>query len=123
MKRLLIIIMLMLAMPVVRAEMLSLEQCVDTAVAHNPSVAAASLSVERQRMLQATAFNPPMTEVTLKQETTGGGGPENGVYFGQEFDFPTLYIARHKSLVARSDLEAGRLNVLRADIRGEVGRL
>ena len=123
MKRLLIIIMLMLAMPVVRAEMLSLEQCVDTAVAHNPSVAAASLSVERQRMLQATAFNPPMTEVTLKQETTGGGGPENGVYFGQEFDFPTLYIARHKSLVARSDLEAGRLNVLLADIRGEVGRL
>ena len=106
-----------------KAEVFTLEQCVDTALAHNPSVAAAALSVEKQRILQSTAFNPPMTEVTLKQETTGGGGPENGVYFGQEFDFPTLYLARHKSLVARSELEAGRLNVLLADISGEVGRL
>lgn len=103
-----------------RGASFSLEQCVDSALRLNPAVNAAALQVEKARLLKATAFDPPMTEVTLKQETTGGGGPENGVYFGQEFDFPTLYVARHRSLQARSSLEAARYDVMMAETEREV---
>ena len=123
MLRLCFFISALLALLPCRAAVLSLEQCVDSALARNPALAAAALSVERARILKATAFNPPMTEISLKQETTGGGGPENGVFFGQEFDFPTLYLARHKSLEARRALEADRFGALLAEVRGQVGSI
>lgn len=99
---------------------LSLEQWVDSAMNRNPAVAAAALQVEKSRILQGTAFDPPKTEITLKQETTGGGGPENGVYFGQEFEFPTTYVARRNTLAAGTRLEESRFSVLAADIEKEV---
>ena len=102
---------------------LTLEECVDSALAHNPAVAAAALEVERARVLHATAFDPPKTEVVLKQETTGGGGPENGVFFGQDFEFPTLYVARHRALTARSRLQNSRFRALEAQTENEVTSL
>lgn len=101
----------------------SFEECVDSAVAHNPAVEAAALEIERSRVLKSTAFDAPMTEITLKQETTGGGGPENGVYFGQEFAFPSVYVARGKSLSARHDLAQGRFDVLVADLERDIARV
>lgn len=99
---------------------MSLEQCIDSAMANNPAVAAAALQVEKARILQGTAFDAPKTEITLKQETTGGGGPENGVAFGQEFEFPTLYVARHKSLSASTRLEESRFNRLAIELERDV---
>lgn len=115
-----IILMILGTMFPVRGEVMTLEQCVDSALVYSPSVAVAALEIERARVMKGTAFNPPMTEITLKQETTGGGGPENGVYFGQQFDFPTLYVARHRSLQAQGDLAASRFDLLVRDIRKEV---
>lgn len=100
---------------------LTLEQCVDSALARNPALNAAALEVERARILQGTAFDAPKTEVTLKQETTGGGGPENGVFFGQEFDFPTLYVARGRALSAATRLEESRYARLLSEVQREVG--
>ena len=103
-----------------KAAVLSLEACIDSALANNPAVAAAALAVEKARLLERTAFNPSGTEITLKQETTGGGGPENGVYFGQSFDFPTVYMARRRALKEGSVLASGRFNVKAAEIEKEV---
>lgn len=120
-KKIILLLPILCAMlPCSGAVPLTLEQCVDSALARNPAVGAAALEVERARLMRATAFDPPMTEVTLKQETTGGGGPENGVYFGQQFDFPTLYVARHRSLSAQTDLAGSRFDLLVRDVRREV---
>lgn len=97
-----------------------LEECVDSALVCNPTVRAAALEAGKARMLKGTAFDPPMTEITLKQETTGGGGPENGVYFGQEFDFPTAYIYRHKALSAEALLKESRLMITAAEVEKQV---
>lgn len=102
---------------------ISIEECIDSAFTRNPALNAAALEIEKARILKGTAFNPPMTEVTLKQETTGGGGPENGVYFGQEFDFPTVYFARYRSLSAQKELQSSRYDVLSAEVVKEVSSL
>lgn len=98
----------------------TLEQCLEMAAEADPAIRGARLEVEKANVLKRTAFDPAQTEITLKQETTGGGGPDNGVYFGQEFDFPSLYVARHKALSARSDLEQTRLLRLLSDLETEV---
>lgn len=98
----------------------TLEECVDSALAHNPAVTAAALEIERARIMQGTAFDPPKTEVTLKQDATDGGGPENGVYFGQEVDFPSLYVARGKSLKAATRLQESRFDLLAAEVERDV---
>lgn len=102
------------------SRVLTYQECVDSALAASPSLKAASLSAEKARVLQGTAFNPPMTEITLKQETTGGGGPENGVYFGQEFEFPSVYVSRHKALTAQTELERNRILALMLEVENQV---
>lgn len=123
MMRVAIVIIALLTGLLARAYEMTLEQCVDSALLHSPRLQAASLEVDRARIMRSTAFDPPNTEVTLKQETTGGGGPENGVYFGQEFDFPTKYVARHKSLAAQGDLAATRHSQQAVEVRREVSEL
>ena len=104
------------------ARVMTLQECMDSALANNPSVAAATLSVEKARIMKGTAFNPPFTSVTLKQETTGGGGPENGVAFNQEFEFPSIYVARHHALDARVDLERSRLSLLSNQLKTDISK-
>lgn len=99
---------------------MTLEACLDSALARNPALNAAALEVERAGIMRGTAFDPPFTGVTLKQETTGGGGPENGVAFSQDFAFPTLYVARHRQLDALYSLERSRYDVQYALLEAEV---
>lgn len=119
-RRLRLLILPLMLLVAVAAKAISLEACVDSALSSNPALGAAALEAQKARILKGTAFNPPMTEVTLKQETTGGGGPENGVFFGQEFDFPSLYVARHRELDARSSLAESRFGLLAARKESEV---
>ncbi|MDE5786717.1 MAG: TolC family protein, partial [Duncaniella sp.] len=99
------------------ATAMSLDECLRAAAA-SPVVRSGSIAVEKARILQGTAFDPDMTEVSLTQETTTGDSPDNGVNFSQEFDFPTLYVARHKALkavttVAGRTLESEKIRVER----------
>lgn len=87
------------------AEIMTLAECIDSAASHNPALQIASGAVEKARILKGTAFDPEQTSLTLKQETTGGGGPENGITVSQDFEFPTVYVARHKALKAEEELE------------------
>lgn len=82
---------------------MSLDDCL-RAVTASPTVRSGSLAVDKARIMQGTAFDPEMTEISLTQETTTGDSPDNGVNFSQAFDFPTLYIARYKALKAETAL-------------------
>lgn len=110
------------ALPLRGERIMTLEQCVDSALVCNPSVAGAGLEIEKAVALQGTAFNPSFLDITLKQETTGGGGPENGVAFSQEFDFPSIYVARHKALTAQTGLSRNRFMLLCTEIETEVAQ-
>lgn len=98
------------------AQTMSLDDCLAIAAEQNPSLRSASLALDRARALQQTAFDAPATEITLKQTPVDGGGPENGVSFSQEFEFPTRYVARHRMLSAMTEGERLALRRAEADL-------
>lgn len=99
---------------------LNLEECLDSAYRLNGNMKAAAMEIERAGLLKGTAFNPPKTSVALKQETTGGGGPDNGVAFTQEFEFPTVYVERGKALKAQEEIERNNYALLKSQLGGEI---
>jgi len=99
---------------------LTLAQCLDSAMVNNGLVTAADVAVERAAIMEGTAFDPDMTSVTLKQTTMDAGNPDNGIAFGQEFDFPTVYVARHKALKAETELKRAELDMKKAGVRRDV---
>ncbi len=97
---------------------MSLDECLESAGVLSPALRAGTIAAEKAAIMQGTAFDPDMTEISLTQETTTGDSPDNGVNFSQTFDFPTLYVARHKALkaetaVARRQLDGERVRVER----------
>lgn len=102
------------------ARKMTLEECIDSALAINPRLQAAGLELKRAEQLRGTAFDPENTEVTLKQETTGGGGPDNGVMFSQGFEFPSVYVAKGKTLRMQQRLESKNFEMAVADLSRDV---
>lgn len=94
---------------------LTLKECIEESENHNLSIKAARLSAEKAELMRGTVLDLPRTGVALTQESTSGGSPDNGITVSQEFDFPTLYVARHKSLKAESAFERSNYNVARAE--------
>lgn len=99
---------------------MTLQQCLDSAMLNNGMITAAELEVKKAGILKGTAFDPPKTGITLKQETTGGGGPDNGVQFSQDFEFPTVYIERSKVLAAREKIERNNYDITVNDLKFEI---
>lgn len=95
---------------------LSLEQCMDLACRSNPALLASLTEVEKASALTATAFDAPNTGIELSQDATDGGGMENGLKFSQEFEFPTVYIAKRKVLKAEHRLYSAAYEIKRNEI-------
>ena len=99
---------------------LPLKECLDVALKHNLACQSAEASVSQSRLMEGTTFDVPQTMVSLVQTATDGGGPDNGLKFSQEFDFPTVYAARHKYLKSETELERRKADMTRNDIVQEV---
>lgn len=99
---------------------LALDECLALAYENNPSYKAGKLSVDKAATLKGSSFDAPNTGIELSQDATGGGSMENGLKFSQEFEFPTVYIAKRKVLKADYSLAQGELlekkNQLTADV-------
>ena len=125
--RYMIIMVLMMAAAASSAQQqsqrLTLKECVDLALAHNLSYKSATMSVNQSRLMEGTSFDAPQTQVSLVQTATDGGGPDNGVTISQEFDFPTVYVAKHKYLKSETELERRKAEATRNDMLGEVWSL
>lgn len=102
---------------------MSLRQCIDMAVANNYGMKAAEKNVERQKALQGTAWDLEKTELSLSQDPTSGGSPDNALTLSQQIDFPTVYIAKSKLLKAETQAERGKAEVSRQQLRGDVAAL
>ncbi len=98
----------------------SLQDCIDIAVARNPQMQAANKAVERAKALQGTAWEIDKTELSLSQDPTSGGSPDNALSLSQSVEFPTYYIARHKQLKAETQAERSKAVVVRQLLENEV---
>lgn len=99
---------------------LSLEQCMRMAVENSPLMSAANQSVERAKVLQGSAWDLEKTEITLSQDPTSGGSPDNAISLSQSIEFPTYYIARRGQLKAETQVERSKANVLRKNLECDV---
>ena len=99
---------------------LTMRQCMDMALTANYGVRMADKSVERARVMQGTAWDIDKTDVTLGQDPTAGGSPDNAITFSQSIDFPTVYVARRRQLKAEAQAERSRADVVRAQLRADV---
>lgn len=118
--KLLILTVLLAGSLSAQGERRSLEECLDMASSSNPLLLAGEKSVEKASSLTATAFDAPNTAVELSQDATDGGGMENGLKFSQEFEFPTLYVAKRKALKAEYSLSEAAFDVKKTEIYGEI---
>lgn len=102
---------------------LSLSDCLKLAEGHNLSVKSAQASIGESKIMESSYLDLPQTDITLVQATTDGGGPDNGLKFSQEFDFPTVYIAKRKYLQSETELVRKQADVARNDMAMEVSSL
>ena len=95
---------------------LTLQKCISMALDNNLDMKAGTVSVGKARDLQGTAFDMEKTSVTLSQDPTSGGSPDNGIKVSQSFEFPTVYAARRKYLKAETAAAQSRLAVTRNEV-------
>lgn len=98
----------------------SLQECINMALEKNPQMQVANKSVERAKALQGTAWEIDKTELSLSQDPTSGGSPDNALSLSQSIEFPTYYIARHKQLKAATQAERSKAAVIRLSLENDV---
>ena len=96
------------------------QECIIMALEKNPQMQVANKSVERAKALQGTAWEIDKTELSLSQDPTSGGSPDNALSLSQSIEFPTYYIARHKQLKAETQAESSKAAVVGLALENEV---
>lgn len=99
---------------------MTLQQCIGMALDNNLGMKAGAVSVGKARDLQGTAFDVEKTSVTLSQDPTSGGSPDNGITLSQSFEFPTVYAARRKYLKAETAAAQSNMAVIRNELTRDV---
>lgn len=102
---------------------LPLKDCIDLALRNNLAYKSAEASVSQSQLMEGTSFEVPQTMVSLVQTATDGGGPDNGLKFSQEFDFPTVYAAKRKYLKSETELERRKADMTRNDVVRDISSL
>lgn len=98
----------------------SLSGCIEMAGRNNLALRSGRIAVERAEALQGTAFDIDKTGISLSQDPTSGGSPDNALSFSQTFEFPTIYGARRKALKEETQLERSKLEVTRNELEKNV---
>jgi outer membrane efflux protein len=78
------------------------------------------MEVDKTRILQGTAFHLDATSVSLSQDPTSGGSPDNAITVSQSFALPSVYSARRSLLKSETTASQSRLAVSENELRREV---
>ena len=114
------IFLILLLAPPALASAQSLEECLDYAFSHSLRMQQADLMAERARTMEKTAFEMSPTSLSLSQDPTSGGSPDNALILSQEFDFPSVYAGRRKVLQAGTAVEEKRRELTCSELRRDV---
>ena len=98
----------------------SLEECLDFAMKNSLRIQRTNLSAERASTLEKTAYDVGKTELSLAQDPTSGGSPDNALTLSQEFEFPSVYSGRRKLLEAGTQVEQTRRLLTESELRRDV---
>ncbi len=101
---------------------MQLDECIALAVKQSYAVRSADKAVERARLNQGTAWDVGKTELSLSQDPTSGGSPDNALSLSQTIDFPTLYVSRRRQLKAETSAEQAKREVTRKNVEADVRR-
>ena len=97
-----------------------LNECIAIATTNSPAIQAATKKIEQHRALEGTAWDIDRTELSLSQDPTSGGSPDNALSIQQSIEFPTVYVARHRQLKAETQAQHSWFKVeenrLKADV-------
>lgn len=125
MKRIIIIALATMAIAqsmIAQERRMTLNEILKLATERNLSLQSSRIAVERTRAMQGTAFNLDLTAVSLSQDPTSGGSPDNAITVSQSFALPSVYTARKLLLKAQTDVERSRLAVNEIELRREVSK-
>ena len=98
----------------------SLDECLEYAAENSLRLHRAELSARKARTLEKTAYEMSRTSLSLSQDPTSGGSPDNALTLSQEFDFPTVYTGRRKLLEAATGVEESQLALTGSQLRRDV---
>lgn len=99
---------------------MTLKQCIDTGLANNYGIKAAEKSVDRAKAMQGSAWDLDKTELSLSQDPTSGGSPDNSLSLTQQIDFPTVYVAKGKLLKAETRAERGKAEIAKQRLKADI---
>lgn len=103
-----------------RVETLTLEECLEQAMENNPTLRGNKQKIAVAEARRGTYLDIPNTSIELSQNAIEGAGPDNGLTFSQEFDFPTVYVARRRVFKAEEDVLREEYGGVCAELRGNV---
>ena len=98
----------------------SLAECIEIARANNIDVKVADLQVQRAKRMEGSYFEMEKTELSLSQDPTSGGSPDNALTLSQKIDFPTVYGSRRKLLKAETQVEESRRQLTESELTRDV---
>ena len=98
----------------------SLDECLEYAAAHSLRLRQAELSAQKAQTLEKTAYEMSRTGLSLSQDPSSGGSPDNALTLSQDFDFPTVYSGRRKLLEAATEVEKSQLALTGSELRRDV---
>ena len=99
---------------------MTLDEILKLAMERNLGLQSSRMAVERASALQGTAFSPDPTSISLSQDPTSGGSPDNAITVSQNIALPSVYSAHKSLLKAQTNVERSRLAVDENELRREV---
>lgn len=99
---------------------MSLEQCLQYASSNSLVMRAADRRIDRARALQGTAWDIDRTELSLSQDPTSGGSPDNALALSQQIEFPTVYASRRRQLKAETRVQENSRSVASQQLRADI---
>jgi cobalt-zinc-cadmium resistance protein CzcA len=101
----------------------TLQECIDAAMQSNLTMQTGKIAIERAKALQGTALNVDKTQISLSQDPTSGGSPDNSLSLSQSFDFPTVYASRRGLLKAETNMERSNMEVTRNELVRQISSI
>jgi len=98
----------------------SLAECIEHAKSHSLRIKAVDLETQRAKRNEGSYFEIDKTELTLGQDPTSGGSPDNALTLSQSIDFPTVYSSRRKLLKAETDVKRAEAKLTVNELSKEV---
>ena len=123
MKKQYIIFSLFLFLPILvsaQSRQMTLQEVLAMATERSLTLQNSRMEVDKTRILQGTAFHLDATSVSLSQDPTSGGSPDNAITVSQSFALPSVYSARRSLLKSETTASQSRLAVSENELRREV---